>query len=205
MDSRVHVILCRFIQWLTDPRTTGIDRDPACYEPIQAQLATLGCENFVQYEHVNTIGGVCFAAVAGEDSLEAKKALITTFFKIRSTSGILTAAMDAKVQLNPLFPDMKWVKGQWGGGWWRRRPAPAPAPKPPAPSPPAPTPAQPEPIQGPGPAPTPPQQSGPQPDPSVYNWGLDRMVRVLCSVRSPFPLFESNHPLITILPQHRTK
>jgi hypothetical protein len=152
-------------------------RDAACYEPIQQRLGALGCESFVLYEHVNTMGGVCFAKAA--DASDARKQLVNTYFNIRQTGGVVTAALDARVQLNPLFPNMQWVKGQWGGGWWRsRRPrapktAPAPATSPPAPSPPV------SDSNGPGPAPAP-APSGPRPvqDSNVYNWGNDRINQV---------------------------
>lgn len=133
----------------------------------------MGCESFVLYKHLNTMGGVCFIAAA--DTLDAKRQLLATYFKIRQQGGIATAAMDARVQLNPINPDMVWAKGLFGGGRWGRRRQPKPAPGPAPVPPPAPLPPQT------GPAPTPPEP-GPNgggnpattPDPNVYNWGLDR-------------------------------
>lgn len=136
------------------------------------------------------MGGVCFAAAT--DALDARRQLVGTFFKVRQTGGVLTAALDAKVQLSPLDPDMWWVKGLWGGGKWQRRPrrtrAPRPAPAPkkprqplwPAPAP-APEPIAPAPAPGPAPGasdPNPAPSPTPPQDPSVYNWGNDRINQV---------------------------
>lgn len=132
------------------------------------------------YEYINTMGGVCFTPAAS--ALDAKKKLIGTYFQIRKVAGVMTTAMDAKITLNPQFPNMEWVRSQFlgGGGRWRRRPKrprrtrrPKPAPTPPAPAPaPAPIPSNPGENTG----PTPPNIVNQ--DPSIYNWGNDRANQV---------------------------
>lgn len=99
-----------------------MDRDPECFEPLQADMAKLGCEvrlpnthnplphptpnpnpphpqAFTRFEALNMLGAICFAPAL--TSMDFGVATVQTFRSLQRQKGVRGVSVNARVALDP--------------------------------------------------------------------------------------------------------